>query len=203
MNSTLSKVLIFTFGAAIGSAVTYKVLRTKYDQITQQEIDEMREYYERKYAVLNDTKDEPVEEGTVDNEEYSEEQPKPTERETMWADYTTELIKQGYISQDENEERGGSMTDTQIKIISPKEFDESEYEAESLTYFSDGIVVDDWGEIIEDVDNIIGTEFQNCFGEYEADTVYVRNNRLKIDYEVLRDVRTYPDSKGIDLYRVD
>ena len=38
----------------------------------------------------------------------------------------------------------------------------------------------------------IGLDSLNHFGEYEEDVLYVRNERLRTDYEVLMDPRTYP-----------
>ena len=48
-------------------------------------------------------------------------------------------------------------------------------------------------EIIENVEDVIGFESLNHFGEYEDDSVYVRNERLRVDYEVLLDLRTYTE----------
>ena len=45
MNSTLSKVLIFAAGAAIGSAVTWKLIKEKYERIAQEEIDSVKEVF--------------------------------------------------------------------------------------------------------------------------------------------------------------
>ena len=45
MNATsVRNLAIFAVGALLGSAVTYKLLKTKYEQIAQEEIDDVREY---------------------------------------------------------------------------------------------------------------------------------------------------------------
>ena len=78
-------------------------------------------------------------------------------------------------------------------VISPDEFSENEdYETESLTYYSDGILADDRDNII-DIDMVVGRESLNHFGEYEDDSVFVRNEELKTDYEILLDTRRYSD----------
>ena len=46
---------------------------------------------------------------------------------------------------------------------------------------------------VEDVDNVVGEESLNCFGKYEDDSVFVRNDVLKADYEILLDERNYSD----------
>ena len=39
----------------------------------------------------------------------------------------------------------------------------------------------------------IGKDSLTHFGEYEDDSVFVRNDRLKADYEILMDQRTYAE----------
>lgn len=79
-----------------------------------------------------------------------------------------------------------------IHIIEPDEFGEEEdYEVESLTYYKDKIVADDFDNIIEDVDSVIGRESLNHFGEFEDDCVYVRNDNTKTYYEILWDNDNY------------
>ena len=58
------------------------------------------------------------------------------------------------------------------------------------------MLLDKWredDEKVEDVDNVVGLESLAHFGEYEDDSVFVRNDRLKCDYEILLDQRTYSD----------
>ena len=50
-----------------------------------------------------------------------------------------------------------------------------------------------YGERIKDVDSVVGAESLTHFGEYEDDSVFVRNDRLKCDYEILMDTRTYSE----------
>ena len=79
-------------------------------------------------------------------------------------------------------------------VISPDEFGEFEdYERISLSYYADQILADEDDEKVEDVDNVVGLESLAHFGEYEDDSVFVRNDRLKCDYEILLDQRTYSD----------
>lgn len=47
MNQKLINVLMFTAGAAIGSLVTWKVVKAKYEQIAQEEIDSVKETWSR------------------------------------------------------------------------------------------------------------------------------------------------------------
>ena len=45
MNDTLSKVLIFVAGAAVGSVVTWRLVETKYKKIADEEIKSVKEVF--------------------------------------------------------------------------------------------------------------------------------------------------------------
>ena len=99
------------------------------------------------------------------------------------------------------------MSDTnKIKpyVIPPDEFDELDgYEVISLTYYADGVLTDDYNEPVEDVENTVGSDSLTHFGEYEDDSVFVRNDNLKVDYEILADMRKYSDVVKIDPHRAE
>lgn len=79
-------------------------------------------------------------------------------------------------------------------VIPPEEFGELEgFKKVSLTYYSDEVLTDEDCKPLLDVDAIIGHESLYHFGDYEDDSVYVRNERLKCDFEVLLDHRRYDD----------
>ena len=62
---------------------------------------------------------------------------------------------------------------------------------------------DENDEEVDDVDEIVGEESLNHFGEYEDDSVFVRNDRLKCDYEILLDQRNYSDVAKTRPHRVE
>lgn len=65
---------------------------------------------------------------------------------------------------------------------------------DSLTYFADGVLADECGEIVDDVEEIIGDGLDH-FGEYEDDSVFVRSDAKRCDYEILKDLRDFSDFK--------
>lgn len=77
-----------------------------------------------------------------------------------------------------------------IVVISQEEFMEntSEFEQETLTYFSDDGVINSAGDFFEDQDTKIGAG-KPQFGELSNDknVVYVRNIKLEREYEILWD----------------
>ena len=46
-------------------------------------------------------------------------------------------------------------------------------------------------------------DFADHFGEYEDDSVFVRNNRLKCDYEILRDEGEYSDLPSVKYHNYE
>lgn len=81
-------------------------------------------------------------------------------------------------------------------MISPDAFgDQDGYDEISLTYYADGTVADDSDRAMseDEIEETIGKDSLTHFGEYEDDSVFVRNDRLKADYEILMDPRPYAD----------
>ena len=67
-----------------------------------------------------------------------------------------------------------------------------------MTDYADGVLTDDWDHPIEDVEGLVGVESLTHFGEYEEDSVYVRNDRYKTDYEILKDLRNFSEIPNHD-----
>lgn len=173
----LNSLIVFAAGAAVGSVVTWKLVKTKYEQIAQEEIDSVKEVFSRK-------------------NEQTEEVCENTENEgDDFVNYKRVIKDTGYarVSNEKQEEGDEDMSDAPY-VISPEEFDElDDYDVESLTLYADGVLTDDFNNVIEDVDSLVGSESLDHFGEFEDDSVFVRNDRLKCDYEILADERNYHD----------
>lgn len=113
-------------------------------------------------------------------------------------EYSEILEQQGYnkysdMDEDDDEKEEGEKS-MRPYVISPEQFGEYEdYEQISLTYYADQVLVDENDDIIEDVDDVVGEESLSHFGEYEDDSVFVRNDSRNCDYEILLDERFYSD----------
>ncbi len=78
-------------------------------------------------------------------------------------------------------------------VISPDEYGEEEYYTQiEFVYCADGVLFNEDQEIVEDYKKYIGDALQH-FGEYEDDSVYVRNDKLKSYFAVLKDFRKSTD----------
>lgn len=83
--------------------------------------------------------------------------------------------------------------------ITESQFSEEceDYDKITVLYYNNGIITDDRDEPIDDVDDIIGVKNLAYFGygSSDKDILYVRNDRLKILYEVLRQNTEYEVSE--------
>ena len=207
MKKAFANFVMFTIGAVIGSAVTWKLVKTKYEQIAQEEIDSVKETFSKREKQTENYS--PDDTTTVKN--FTDDN---VNDDAMQKDYESILKDHKYLNIDEDrtdEDRSNSYTKYTLEktrkedldmeynrpyVISPEEFDDNdEYNVISLTYYADGVLTDDMDEPIdpEDIDDLVGKDFADHFGEYEDDSVFIRNDRLRCDYEILRDNRSFAD----------
>lgn len=214
MNCKFINVLMFAAGAAIGSAVTWKVVKTKYEQLVQEEIesvkavfsnrdDSSQEYTEDSINTRDDSECVLHPDGTVTHinwdelEDLDEEEDESPEEND--ADTYARLVN-NYT----NEKGGAERMTKDPYVIGPYDFGIfDDYHQIELTYYADGILEDEDGNIVTDADELLGVGALNTFGEYEDDAVHVRNERLRTDFEILKDYRTHSEARGVGPKRVD
>lgn len=184
MNVTWNKVLWFAAGAVAGVVATNHYFKTKYERLFQEDVEAV------KRAFSAPQQSETVED---DTEEVIADESDPVEVET----YNEIISEQGYSTATDTPADSIGKEVKGVKrpyVISPAEFDtEDDYEVYSLTYYADGVVADEQNNPIEDVESLIGRDSLNHYGEYEEDAVHVRNEALKCDFEILRDLSNYSD----------
>ena len=188
MNRKLSNVLLFTAGVAVGSLVTWRSFKSKYE-VVEDEIEEKTE--------------EP--EGKSEEEDPEVLESKMSYKKPPLKDYVKIVEDYGYkpkthMEEVEEEIANGEQGDEDIYepfIIRPEEYGELHaYETLSLNYYADGVLTDELDNPIEDVESLVPADFADHFGEYEDDVVHVRNDNLECDYEILRDLRKFTDVVG-------
>lgn len=189
MNNKAIFLLAFTMGAATGVVGTWRYVKKKYEEIAQEEIDSVKEVFSRRdYDAKN------IAESIKD---FDRSKPDMSE-------YVERLKKESYINySDMNvEEKGRKESMDKPYIITPESFGQyDEYDKVSLTYYADQILADENDEIIEDVETVVGFESLNHFGDYEDDSVFVRNDARKCDYEILMDQNNYSDVAKLMLHQ--
>ena len=187
IGENIKNVLLFTAGLVMGSVVTWKMTKDKYEQWANDEIRMMREYYNQKeeeYYEEEDPDEEPIE-----AEVRTERSTKPDLTE-----YTSRLNESGYtdyseISKKDEEEDNESDMEEKPYVISPEEFgDFDDYETIELTYYKNGYVTDDQDILMsnDEVEEAIGWNNITRMGEYEEDALHIKNKKRKTDYEILQ-----------------
>lgn len=190
MNNKANVFVMFTIGVAIGATVAWVMVKKKYEQLAMEEIDSVKTVFSKREVSTT------AEIDVREKADQAKEKPNVVE-------YAAKLHKEGYtnysdIFNDEmkkgvDEMIGFSESDRPY-VIAPDIFGELDgYEKISLTYYSDQILADDSDEIVDNVEDVVGFDSLSHFGDYEDDSVFVRNDRLKCDYEILLDQRSYSD----------
>ena len=190
MNTTMSNAVAFTIGVATGASVTYILIKKHFKKIADDEIDTMREYFQNKRAEEANALEEEPDEAEVKEARDEHQEDKPNIRE-----YASLIKKENYTNYSDTVADKKKEVDDVEKpyVITPEEFGELDYSTISLTYYSDGVLTYESDELVEDVDDIVGADFAEHFGEYEDDSVFIRNDRMKTDFEILVDKRNYSD----------
>lgn len=201
MNDKLSSVIIFCGGVFIGGFLTWDFFKTKYEKIADEEIASVKETFEHREP--RPDKNYEVEEALKGNDEYVNVSPGVAERiikiidSNGYRNYSNTAI--------ETDKKGGTA-DMELKqpyVITPEQYEDNvDYTKVSLTWYNDEVLEDDWGNVL-DPDDVIGSDALKTFGQYEKDSVFVRDDDEQIDYEVLLDTRSYKETYGHDPVEAD
>lgn len=181
MNKSIG-VIIFAIGAAVGCFVAWQYTKQKYETITQEEIASVKEAFLRKEQ---------------DNDKNRACAKQAMEKPSI-TEYSAVLRQHNYATDSDRElviYEADPIEDPYT--ICPEAFGVFDnYDRISLTYYADGVLADEDDSPITNIETIVGVEALNSFGEYEDDSVFVRNERLRTDYEILLDQRNYSDVAG-------
>lgn len=193
MNNKTGYFLAFFVGAAAGTTISWKLLKTKYERIADEEIASVKEVFGKiRDDTIEAVKDKldiesPSEKfGLTDTISASEIMDNITVKDVIAQyDPSADLEAVKYESPSE---------DDRPYVIRPDEFGEfTGYELVTLYYFADRVLTDDDFVPVDDIDITVGRDSLDHFGEYEDGCVYVRNDVFKCDYEILVDLRCYSD----------
>lgn len=174
----------FIAGAAAGAWTAWELLKETYEEKTRLEVESVRKAFEARSA-QNEKKDEP----------------KPVAEEVKSTQdlisYAQKITEQKYVPKIPEIPKHDKPY-----VISPDEFGELyDYRKVNIIYFADGALSDNEYDILTntEVEESFGYECLGHFGEYENDTVYVRNDAKQCDYEIQKDLRNYSELDMGDL----
>lgn len=191
----MKNLLCFVTGAAIGSVVTWKLIEKKYKDLADEEIESVIETFKNRKPRI--TKDEVKE--TVEKVINKCKESKETVEDIVTAEgYSIENEEEI----DEDDESNYTVdVDSGVEVIvpyviTPEQFGEySEYGTKTLTYYSDNVLTDEIDNPItsEEMETMIGPDALDHFGEYEDDSVYIRDEMNEMDYEILKSEKTFSE----------
>lgn len=173
----------FILGIGVGAYVTYVYIKDMYAAIAQEEINSVKEAYAEKAKSIRKE--------NITEDEKKEKADKAKNKPDI-SEYAAKIKESGYTNYSEM-----SQEDNDVEApytIVPEDYGENdEYETISLTYYSDGVLTDEDDEVITNPSELVGRDFASHFGDYEDDSVFIRNDNRKIDFEILMDYGTYQE----------
>lgn len=194
-------ILTFLLGAGCGALLSAISLKSKYKKKKEAEILEIREWYIARDKKRHGGEKRPVSAPVESKEkEVTPFDMKDYQKKVALINREQRYSKRPTVREiDESEELEDRDDDvSHIYSIPPELFGTKEdYSTVFLTYYADGVLVDDAGDIMsiasEGGDDLltIPQEIIDHIGEYIEDVAHCRNDNLGIDYEITVDPRTY------------
>lgn len=174
MKDFFKNTFIFLLGTSVGSFAMWSYIRKKYSCgfAFQESVDDI-----------------------IEDILYGEDETPEGIMTKINSNYGGKPLNEMNVVTDNNEKITVKMELDKPYIITPGEFGEfHDYETITLIYYSDGVLVDDNDEIIDEPDEIVGEGNLERFGEFDDNSLHIRNDQLKCDYEILKDKTTYSNS---------
>lgn len=213
----MRSIIAFCAGAAIGSLVTYLLVKENSDEIREQE----RESVKRAYGFYDQNEEAENEaEEIISNEEASmyRKISKNTGYDKMFdstglgmeldlrgnyfndsaSDFPTTMAAEEHPTDEDNKQPYAisleeyEADDTVLRTAEGEDIPVTTQDKITLTYYEgdDTLILDSSGDVLN-IEETVGNDALNRFGEFEKDTVYVRNLNLGADYEVVREHGKY------------
>lgn len=191
----MKNLLCFVAGAAIGSVVTWKLIEKKYKDLADEEIESVIETFKnRKPRITKDNVKEKVEK--VINK-YKE--PKEIVEDIVTSERYSIENEEEIDEDDESNYTINVDNDVEVitpYVITPEQFGEyNEYGTKTLTYYADNVLTDEIDNPItsDEMVIMIGPDALDHFGEYEDDSVYIRDETNEMDYEILKSEKMFSE----------
>lgn len=219
MKINLKEMLFFGAGACIGASASYVFLKKRYEKLDEV-IDETDKAIADEIAAARERRMQGIGrpapnlldrggEGVVPKRGMRRDVIKLYEADTDVREAFDEEELDSLRDQEEYlryEDISSRYCGDRPYVISAEQFSEenAHFDKISLTYYEDDCTLADEGdEIVTDVDETVGRENLDKFGELSDDpeVVYVRNEKIAVDYEIIRLSKSYSDTvmgRGVD-----
>lgn len=190
----MKKLFIFLTGVATGSLITWKFVENKYSKIANDEIQSVMDRFS-KYNENNNENDIISEEDIINEEDIvNEEENRPTV-----FNIDTHIDEYNNIY-DLNDVEEDAESYAAPYVISESEFAENDdYEIITFIYYEDNMLADEDDILIVDPENLVGDALNTFIYNKTEDSIYVRNEKTKCDYEILRSEKKYSEISSNEL----
>lgn len=167
----MNQTIIFCGGVVVGGVIGYFIGKKREESFREEEIASVKAAYAKD---IHEAVDEAY-------DEYKKQVKK------LNLSYIPDDSKSADEEWDEAEKENPVEPEMVPYVVSPDAFanEHAEYAKLTYVYYEDNEVLINEEEECVDIDSSIGYDAINHFGEYEKDAVFVRNEALGNDYEVL------------------
>ena len=207
MNKSVIFFLGIGAGGIIGGVVGFFLAKKKYEHLADEEVKSVKDTFSKYFEHDKVKEDKLSHMPAPETSSVVQEEHKDTPIVDYSARYQSSINR--YSSSVPNEHDKLPETSVvsgdpaNIFIITPKEFNESEYNAVTLFYYKDGVLSNDNYEPLNAVEitSMIGDQALDSFGTYGTDSVYVQNDNNKTVYEIILEDDNYTDIVANDAPR--
>lgn len=180
-------------GAAAGFAGGYLFGKNKYQAEADKEIADVKKLYESHFAPKTENNE---------SKGVSVKEPEEAPANDAYTDYTGKYAG-GDVSKElppqilKGKPKKSMTSKKPPYVINGLDFGELEdYKTVTLVYYKDKVLADEDGNVIKNFKEVVGPNALNNFSE--DGSCYVRDDNLKIDYEILLDERSFSEIHDSD-----
>lgn len=215
----MNKLFIFIAGVGVGAASTWYFVKKKYEKLADDEIESVKEHFERRKKDLESTIDlyrssveDHIEGKTFEDLAKEKEMKKVVSIEKIGPafeedtdDEEAELVTNENIIDRLNYTTGvdtGEGEDYTVNrtiesiapyVITEDEYGEIDYEEKTLLYYRDSVLADDEDIMVEDPFTTVGEALSEFDKDPYLERLYVRDENNEIDYTILKSEKNYTD----------
>ena len=181
-------ILLFFAGVGVGYGACYLVMKARFEKVLDERVDAINQAFDKEMKELGlevVPVESPDKKPSTDTKIFRSEIKKHNYDSFYEA---REKVEEEVEEKDEND--GGPKEGGFVEpyIITAQQFaTDGILDKVTLTYYINADLVCEEEEAVDDPEAVIGTEFTDHFHDDEEGVVYVRNEKLGTDYEVILD----------------
>lgn len=177
----INTILLCVGSFGLGFGACYLALRERFDRQLDEQIEAINRAFDQEMSELGleVTNDKPAQ--NTDTKIFKTE----IKKHNYESFFKGENAKMEEIEEAESPKEGGFV---EPYVITAQQFaTDRSLDKVTLTYYENAGITCEEEEVLDDVEATIGSDFINHFHDDEEGVVYVRNEKLGVDYEVILD----------------